>query len=390
MPTRATVARTHAPDGGAGESDVERPAGAPARDEARDTILRDGSSITVRDAEVADEPALLAFLEGLEDETKRLRFATLRPNLPDRAHRWAVLERAGDVSLVAETGGGPDGAAGTIIGNASADRLGPDSAEVAFVVAEAYQGLGVATLLLEELARRASAVGITTFHAEVLPENAKMLEVFRATGFPLRVHADIGELRVEFPTALTGEARARFERTGAARRGCSSAHAPAPALRGGHRCVASARDGRWRAVPQPARRRASPAPSTRSTRAPTSCSPWRPTAPSLDIPGTVDLAVVAVPAADVVRRRARVRGAGRQERHRRVARLRRGRPRGRCPPARPGRSLSRRGHAPGRPEQPGGYQPRPRGPCSTPPSARARRHPAASACSRRAARWALR
>jgi len=76
-----------APDGGAGESDVERPAGAPARDEARDTILRDGSSITVRDAEADDEPALLAFLEGLKDETKRLRFATLRPNLAARAHR---------------------------------------------------------------------------------------------------------------------------------------------------------------------------------------------------------------------------------------------------------------------------------------------------------------
>ncbi len=93
---------------------------------------------------------------------------------------------------------------GVIIGNASADQLGHDSAEVAFVVAEEYQGLGVATLLIEELARRANAAGITTFHAEVLPENAKMLEVFRATGFPLRVHADIGELRVEFPTELTG------------------------------------------------------------------------------------------------------------------------------------------------------------------------------------------
>jgi acyl-CoA synthetase (NDP forming)/GNAT superfamily N-acetyltransferase len=185
--------------------------GPQARDEARDTILRDGSSIVIREAVAADEPALLAFLEGLDDEARRLRFATLRPNLAARAHLWAVPERPADVSLVAETGAGPDGAP-MIIGSASADQLDSESAEVAFVVAGAFQGLGVATLLIEELARRANVNGITTFHAEVLPENAKMLEVFRATGFPLRVHADIGELRVELPTALTGEARVRFER----------------------------------------------------------------------------------------------------------------------------------------------------------------------------------
>jgi acyl-CoA synthetase (NDP forming)/RimJ/RimL family protein N-acetyltransferase len=190
---------------------VGRPAGAQARDEARDTILRDGSSIIIREAVPGDEPALLAFLEHLDDESRRLRFASLRPDLRARAHRWAVPERPADVSLVAETGAGPGGAR-VVIGNATADQLGPERAEVAFVVAAAYQGLGVATLLIEELARRASLLGITTFHAEVLPENAKMLEVFRATGFPLRVHADIGELRVEFPTALAGEARARFER----------------------------------------------------------------------------------------------------------------------------------------------------------------------------------
>ncbi len=191
---------------------MDRRVTATSRDRARDTILRDGSAIFVRDAEPADEPALLTFLESLGDETRRLRFATLRPNLEARAHRWAVPERSDDVSLVAETGLDADGARGTIIGNGSYDRSGPDSAEVAFVVKEEHQGRGVATLLLEELARRANEAGITTFLAEVLPENTGMLDVFRASGFPLRLHAEPGELMVEFPTELTGEARLRFER----------------------------------------------------------------------------------------------------------------------------------------------------------------------------------
>ncbi len=196
---------------------MDRPVTATSRDQARDTILRDGSVIAVRDARLEDEPALLAFLGRLGEETRRLRFATLRPNLEARAHSWAVPERAGDVSLVAEIGSGPGRDAGdrgglTIIGSGSYDRTGPDGAEVAFVVAEEHQGRGVATLLLEELARRASEAGITTFYAELLPENTPMLDVFRASGFPLRLHADFGEIRIEFATALTGEARHRFER----------------------------------------------------------------------------------------------------------------------------------------------------------------------------------
>ena len=197
---------------------------ATSRDQARDTILRDGASIRIRDAVPADEPGLLAFLRGLDPESRRLRFASLGTDLAARAHRWAVLERPDDCSLVAETSagaaGGPEetveggetGVAGRIIGNGSFDRIGPDTAEAAFVVAEEHQGRGVATLLLEELARRANEAGITTFVAEVLPENARMLEVFRASGFTLRLRAEPGSILVEFPTELTGPARERFER----------------------------------------------------------------------------------------------------------------------------------------------------------------------------------
>jgi acetate---CoA ligase (ADP-forming) len=178
-----------------------------SRDRARDTILRDGASIRIRPAVPADEPGLVEFLAGLDAESRRLRFASLGTDIAARAHRWAVLEREDDCSLVAEAG-----ISGRVIGNGSYDRTGPDSAEVAFVVADEYQGRGVATLLLEELARLANEAGIATFLAEILPENARMLEVFRASGFPLRVSAEPGAILVEFPTELRGDARQRFER----------------------------------------------------------------------------------------------------------------------------------------------------------------------------------
>ncbi len=175
-------------------------------DRARDTILRDGAAIRIRPARPADEEALVAFLRALAPKSRRLRFAALRPDLEAQAHGWAN-SRGDDCSLLAE--GGVDA---RVIGQASFDRVGHDAAEVAFAVADDYQGRGVATLLLEALAEAAGEAGITTFCAEILPENMKMLEVFRASGFPLRLSSEPGAIMVEFPTALTGPARERFER----------------------------------------------------------------------------------------------------------------------------------------------------------------------------------
>ena len=188
---------------------VNRISPATSQDRARDTILRDGASIRIRDAVPADAAGLLEFLRGLDPESRWLRFASVGGDLEARARSWAVPERPGDCSLVAET---ETAGATRIIGNGSYLVVDGTMAEAAFVVAEEYQGRGVATLLLEELARRANEAGVTTFLAEILPENAKMLQVFRASGFPLRVHSEPGSIQVEFPTELTGEARERFER----------------------------------------------------------------------------------------------------------------------------------------------------------------------------------
>ncbi len=170
----------------------------------RDAVLRDGSSIHLRAARPEDVAALLAFLQGLALESRRMRFAGLVSDLEGLARRWANPPATGDCSLVGE-------AAGRIIAQAGYNVVGPDLAEVAFLVADDHQGRGIATLLLEELAERAHEAGISTFYAEVLPENARMLEVFRESGFPTRVRVEPGALIVEFPTELSGPARERFE-----------------------------------------------------------------------------------------------------------------------------------------------------------------------------------
>ena len=82
---------------------------------------------------------------------------------------------------------------------------------MAFAVADELQGMGIATTLLAHLAEAAEEDGIRWFEAEVLPENHRMVEVFRESGFAVRTHSVPGAIRLEFPTTLGPEARRRFD-----------------------------------------------------------------------------------------------------------------------------------------------------------------------------------
>src|SRR6266542_2756523 len=79
-------------------------------------------------------------------------------------------------------------------------------------VADAMQGHGLGTLLVGQLAEVAHAHAIPLFEAQVLPENRRMLDVFRESGFPVAMRAEPGAIIVEFPTSLTPAALERFER----------------------------------------------------------------------------------------------------------------------------------------------------------------------------------
>ena len=187
----------------------------PAHREA-DVALRDGSTVHVRPARRDDREALKKFLERLSPDSRSLRFFSLGVNL-DGAAEWAAdvdyERRFGLVAL-----GGPRRA---IVGHATFSRDDPDEdrAEVAFEIADAYQGNGLGTILLAHLAEAADELGITVFEADVLPHNHRMVEVFRESGFAVRTRSDPDVLRVEFPTEMSDDALQRFderERTAAA------------------------------------------------------------------------------------------------------------------------------------------------------------------------------
>ena len=174
-------------------------------DREADVVLRDGTTVHVRPIRPGDGPAIRTFLEGVSAESIGFRFFGT-PNINWTAN-WAVdVDYADRFGLVVETG-----TPWAIVAHAVYIRIDATRAEVAFLVDDAWQGHGIATILLAHLAEVAQLHGITTFVAEVLPYNHRMVEVFRESGFPAEVRSRPDVLDVELPTSLSPAAIERFE-----------------------------------------------------------------------------------------------------------------------------------------------------------------------------------
>ena len=135
-----------------------------------DVALKDGSTVHLRPIRADDEPAIRVFLVGMSPESIAFRFFGM-PNL-DWVTAWSVkVDYADQFALVAETGTPHE-----IVAHAGYVRIDADRAEVAFMVADQWQGKGISTIMLAHLAHVAKQQGISTFSAEVLPANHRMLD----------------------------------------------------------------------------------------------------------------------------------------------------------------------------------------------------------------------
>jgi acetate---CoA ligase (ADP-forming) len=181
-----------------------------------DVVVRDGSTVCIRRAGGGDAAALLRFFESLSPQSLYFRFHG-RPALTEARIRDLLGVEGGHeaVTLVAECNE-------RIVAFASyhTKEHAPRRAEVAFAVADSVQGHGIGTRLLEQLATRARASGIQTFDAYVLGDNRQMLDVFRDSGFTETIAIERGVCRVSLSIAMTDhfaeQAAARSQRAATA------------------------------------------------------------------------------------------------------------------------------------------------------------------------------
>jgi acetyl coenzyme A synthetase (ADP forming)-like protein len=173
-----------------------------------DVVLRDGTTAHVRTPRPGDAPGVRRMLQGLSEESRYLRFFSTAVDL-SRAVAWATkVDHEHSDGLVVTTGPHE-----RIVAHAGWERdpRRPERAEIALVIDDAFQGRGIGTLLLGQLAESARARGVELFTAEVLPGNHQMIGVFRQSGFAVRIRSLPGALNIEAPTLLTPDALERFD-----------------------------------------------------------------------------------------------------------------------------------------------------------------------------------
>lgn len=171
-----------------------------------DVVLRDGGTAHLRPIHPADADAVQAFHGGQSQKSIYMRFFAFKSKLSAKElKRFTEVDYKDRVALVITIGG-------EIMGIGRYDRLDdPEEAEVAFNIADAHQGRGIGSILLEHLAAAARENGIRKFSAEVLPENRKMLMVFSDAGYDVKRHFDDGVVSLEFNIDPTDKSRAVME-----------------------------------------------------------------------------------------------------------------------------------------------------------------------------------
>ncbi len=255
-------------------------------------ILRNGTAAQLRRAGPQDAELLRAFLDRVSDEARARRFLA---GVSAEAALRALMPSDGAVTLIVLT------AAGVVATGCYVPLTGPEprTAEVAFLVEDDQVGHGLGTLLLERLAMIAARAGITHFQALTQPDNAPMLTILRESGFQLHATQADGAVDIEFAIAPTAESVDRA----AMRDRVATVASLRPLLRPrsvavigasrdpdaiGHRILKYLVRGEFAGPVYPVNPKAQVVASIPAY------------ASVLDVPGPVDLAVVAVPTAAVL------------------------------------------------------------------------------------------
>jgi ribosomal protein S18 acetylase RimI-like enzyme len=144
---------------------------------------RYGPELVVRPLKHGDTATVQALFERLGEASRRARFNGSKHRLGEQELRWLATVGPSHHVLVAYVDGDPQPAAIARLVRAGA------TAEVAFEVADAYQGRGIGSALTQELVCDACAAGIAEVTALVRSDNPAALAVLQRT---------LGQLEVRF------------------------------------------------------------------------------------------------------------------------------------------------------------------------------------------------
>jgi acetyl coenzyme A synthetase (ADP forming)-like protein len=167
-----------------------------------EVLLKDGSRMRLRPIRADDAQSWLSFIGRLSPRNKYLHFQhTAKEMNLDDAVRFATVDYHDTFAFIAEVLREPNR---EIVGTGKYYRL-PDghSADVLFVVEDDYQGRGLGTAILEQLSNVARENGIDTFEADTIAGDERAAGIFKSYGFNIAGKVQAGVNHVVFPITRT-------------------------------------------------------------------------------------------------------------------------------------------------------------------------------------------
>ena len=257
-------------------------------------ILKDGTTLNIRAIQPADVDELISFVGRLSQRTSFLRFRHYLQQLSvDEARLLVNVDYDNTFALIALVG---EDASERIVAIARYTRLpAADHATTSFVVEDAFQGRGIGTAIMEQLAEVAREKGLAYLEGEAIAEAPQPLKILEDVGFTRSAEVEKGVYRMVLnlkPTLVSEEqAASREEKATIAslqaflkpKSVAVIGASPRPDVLG-HRCFTCLLNQRFKGTIYPVNPKGE---SVASVKGYTSV---------LDIPGEVDMAVIVVPA----------------------------------------------------------------------------------------------
>jgi len=148
-------------------------------------ITKDSAELVVRPVRPTDEEMLSDMFYDLSDQTIINRFFSMLKSMPHRRlQQFCCIDYKEEMSIVALAGEGPKQ---KIVGLGSY-HLNPAThrAEIAFLVADAWQGKGIGTFMMKMLVKIARSKNIKGLTAEVMRDNVAMIALMHKSGVPAK------------------------------------------------------------------------------------------------------------------------------------------------------------------------------------------------------------
>jgi GNAT superfamily N-acetyltransferase len=140
--------------------------------------------IHIRAVEATDRDALLTLNDHVSDRSLYRRFFIVSRHAAvayvDQLLRPSSIDHQALVGLVD----------GELVGVASYERSGTARAEIAVLIEDRYQHMGIGTKLIEALVDIARRDGIRQLVADVLTGNSPMIAMVRQLGLPTSIRAE--------------------------------------------------------------------------------------------------------------------------------------------------------------------------------------------------------